>query len=126
MGARALLEAQSHGFANCVVCDMLGNVAELATANIFMAKDGVVFTPLPNGTFLNGITRQRVISLLRADGVTVIETTLRYRDFETADEIFSTGNYSKVMPVVRIDDRSLQPGPLYRHARELYWDFAHS
>ncbi|MFL6949427.1 MAG: branched-chain amino acid aminotransferase, partial [Xanthobacteraceae bacterium] len=123
--ARALLEAQSQGFANCVVCDMLGNVAELATANIFMAKDGVVFTPLPNGTFLNGITRQRVISLLRADGVMVMETTLRYRDFETADEIFSTGNYSKVMPVVRIDDRSLQPGPLYRRARELYWDFAH-
>jgi branched-chain amino acid aminotransferase len=124
--ARALLEAQAQGFGNCVVCDMLGNVAELATANIFMGKDGVVFTPVPNGTFLNGITRQRVISLLRADGVTVMETTLSYRDFETADEIFSTGNYSKVVPVVRIDDRSLQPGPLYRRARELYWDFAHS
>jgi branched-chain amino acid aminotransferase len=124
--ARALLEAQAQGFGNCVVCDMLGNVAELATANIFMGKDGVVFTPVPNGTFLNGITRQRVISLLRADGVTVMETTLSYRDFETADEIFSTGNYSKVVPVVRIDDRSLQPGPLYRRARALYWDFAHS
>ena len=124
--ARALIEAQSRGFANCVVCDMLGNVAELATANIFIAKDGVVFTPQPNGTFLNGITRQRVIALLRADGVTVAETTLRYQDLETADEIFSTGNYSKVMPIVRIDDRSLQPGPFYHRARELYWDFAHS
>ena len=49
---------------------------------------------------------------------------MRYEDFATADEIFSTGNYSKVMPVVRIDDRSLQPGPLYRKARELYWEFA--
>jgi branched-chain amino acid aminotransferase len=124
--ARALAEAQARGFANCVVCDMLGNVAELATANIFMAKDGVVFTPQPNGTFLNGLTRQRVIRLLREAGITVTETTLRYRDFETADEIFSTGNYSKVVPVVRIDDRSLQPGPLYRKARELYWEFAHS
>jgi branched-chain amino acid aminotransferase len=123
--ARALIEAQGRGFANCVVCDMLGNVAELATANIFMAKDGVVFTPLPNGTFLNGITRQRVIKLLREADIAVVETTLRYRDFETADEIFSTGNYAKVMPIVRIDDRSLQPGPLYRKARELYWDFAH-
>jgi branched-chain amino acid aminotransferase len=91
-----------------------------------MAKDGVVFTPQPNGTFLNGLTRQRVIRLLREAGITVTETTLRYRDFETADEIFSTGNYSKVVPVVRIDDRSLQPGPLYRKARELYWEFAHS
>ena len=53
---------------------MLGNVAELATANVFMAKDGVVFTPAPNGTFLNGITRQRVIKLLRAAGVTVVES----------------------------------------------------
>jgi branched-chain amino acid aminotransferase len=108
------------------VCDMLGNVAELATANVFMGRDGVVFTPLPNGTFLNGVTRQRVIKLLRQDGIEVVETTLRYQDFETADEIFSTGNYSKVVPVVRIDDRSLQPGPLYRRARELYWEFAHS
>jgi branched-chain amino acid aminotransferase len=123
--ARALIEAKGRGFANCVVCDMLGNVAELATANIFMGRDGVVFTPVPNGTFLNGITRQRVIRLLREADVTVVETTLRYRDFETADEIFSTGNYAKVMPIVRIDDRSLQPGPLYRKARELYWDFAH-
>jgi branched-chain amino acid aminotransferase len=105
---------------------MLGNVAELATANIFMGRDGVVFTPLPNGTFLNGLTRQRVIKLLREDGIEVIETTMRYQDFETADEIFSTGNYSKVVPVVRIDDRSLQPGPLYRRARELYWEFAHT
>jgi len=123
--ARALIEAQSRGFANCVVCDMLGNVAELATANVFIGKDGVVLTPAPNGTFLNGITRQRVIRLLREAGVTVMETTLRYRDLATADEIFSTGNYSKVMPVVRIDERSLQPGPLYRKARELYWAFAH-
>jgi branched-chain amino acid aminotransferase len=123
--ARALIEAEGRGFANCVVCDMLGNVAELATANIFMAKDGVVFTPVPNGTFLNGITRQRVIRLLREANVAVVETTLLYRDFETADEVFSTGNYAKVMPIVRIDDRSLQPGPLYRKARELYWDFAH-
>ena len=123
--ARALIEAQSRGFANCIVRDMLGNVAELATANVFLGRDGVVFTPEPNGTFLNGITRQRVIALLREAGTEVVETTLRYRDFETADEIFSTGNYSKVMPVVRIDERSLQPGPLYRKARELYWAYAH-
>src|SRR5947209_13070139 len=90
--ARALFEAHARGFDNAIVSDMLGNVAELATSNIFMAKDGVVFTPAPNGTFLAGITRQRVIGLLRASGVKVVERTLVYRDFETADEIFSTGN----------------------------------
>jgi branched-chain amino acid aminotransferase len=124
--ARTLFEAQARGFDNGVVCDLLGNVAELATSNIFMAKDGVVFTPAPNGTFLAGITRQRVIGLLRAAGVTVVEKTLTYGDFQTADEIFSSGNYSKVVPIGRIDDRVIQPGPLYTKARNLYWEFAHS
>src|SRR5450631_4625302 len=105
--ARCLFEAQARGFDNAVVCDLLGNVAELATSNIFMAKDGVVYTPVPNGTFLAGITRQRVISLLREAGVKVVEQTLSYADLEAADEIFSTGNYSKVVPVTRIGDRTL-------------------
>jgi branched-chain amino acid aminotransferase len=124
--ARAMIEARARGFDNCLTCDALGNVAELATANIFMAKDGIVFTPVANGTFLAGITRRRVMVLLRQSGATVIETTLRYSDFQSADEIFCTGNYSKVTPITRIDDRSLQPGPFYRTARELYWDFAHA
>ena len=124
--SRALIEAQARGFGNCLMLDMLGNVAEFGNSNVFMAKDGVVYTPVPNGTFLNGITRQRVVGLLRADGVTVIETTLRYDDFLRADEIFSSGNFAKVAPVIRIDDRSLQPGPLYHRARKLYWEFAHA
>jgi branched-chain amino acid aminotransferase len=67
-----------------------------------------------------------VIDLLRSDGVTVAEKTLKYRDFRDADEIFSSGNFAKVAPVIRIDDRSLQPGPFYSRARKLYWDFAHA
>jgi branched-chain amino acid aminotransferase len=124
--SRALFQAQARGFDNAVVCDVLGNVAELATSNIFMAKDGVVHTPIPNGTFLAGITRQRVIGLLRNAGVTVVEKVMAYQEFETADEIFSTGNYSKVVPITRIDGRSLPFGPIYTRARELYWSFAHS
>jgi branched-chain amino acid aminotransferase len=123
--ARAMLEAKTRGFDNCIVLDAAGNVAELANSNLFMAKDGVVFTPIPNGTFLAGITRMRTIKLLRADGVEVVETVLKYRDFETADEIFATGNASKQQPITRIGERALQPGPLYRKARELYWAFAH-
>lgn len=124
--ARALFEAHARGYDNAVVCDTLGNVAELATSNIFMGKDGVVYTPVANGTFLAGITRQRVIGLLRENGVKVIEKSLSYADFAGADEIFSSGNYSKVVPVTRIDDRKLEFGPLYKKARELYWAFAHS
>ena len=124
--ARALLEARARGFDNCLLFDMLGNVAELATANVFMARDGEILTPAANGSFLNGVTRQRVIKLFAADGVTVRETTLGYADFQTADEIFVVGNYGKVTTVKRIDDRELQPGPAFRRARQLYMDFAHS
>ena len=124
--ARALMEARTRGFDNCILFDMLGNVAELATANVFMAKDGVVMTPAANGSFLNGVTRKRVLNLLRGDGVAALEATLSYADFENADEIFVVGNYGKVTPVRRIDARDLQPGPMFRKSRELYWQFAHS
>lgn len=124
--ARALREARAKGYDNALVLDMLGAVAETTTSNIFMAKDGVVHTPVANGTFLNGITRQRMIKLLREAGVTVQESTLRIPDFETADEIFMSGNYAKCMPVLKFQDRSLQPGPFYRKAREAYWEFARS
>src|ERR1041384_6143228 len=123
---RALVQANGRGFDNCLLTDMLGNVAGVGTANIFFAKDGAGDTPAANGTFLSGITRYRTVKLMRDAGVAVVEGALRYSDFETAAEIFSTANYSKLMPIVRIDDRSLQPGPFYRKARKLYWDFAHS
>ncbi len=123
---RALVEAKRRGFDNAVLCDALGNVAELATANIWLGKDGCAHTPVPNGTFLNGVTKQRTQGLLQQSGIEVIERTLTWKDFLEADEVFSTGNYGKVMPITRVDGRELQPGPLYRKARELYWDWAHS
>ena len=123
---RAILEARSRGFDNALVRDMLGNVAETGTSNVFMAKDGIVFTPAPNRTFLNGITRQRVVALLRQAGVEVVEKALTVEDFLDADEMFSTGNYSKVVPITRMEERSLQPGPMQAKARKLYWEWAHA
>ena len=124
--ARALSRAREKGFDNALVLDMLGNVAELATSNIFMVKDGVCVTPAENGTFLAGITRRRIIELLRAANVRVEEATLRVADFLDADEIFQTGNYAKVMPITRLETRELQEGPVFRAARELYWEYAHA
>lgn len=124
--ARMLREVVGRGFQNAIVCDAIGNVAETATSNIFMAKDGVVMTPVPSGCFLNGITRQRTISLLREDGVEVVEKSLSLQDFMEADEIFTTGNAMKVMHVTQLEDRNLQYGRLSKRARELYWDYAAS
>lgn len=123
---RAILEAKMRGFDNALVLDMLGNVAETGTSNIFLAKDGQVFTPTANGTFLSGITRSRTMALLNEAGIKATEKTLSVREFLEADEIFSTGNHSKVVPITRIEDRSLQPGPIAKRARELYWAWAHS
>lgn len=124
--ARAVIDAQRRGFDNALVLDMLGNVAETGTSNIFMAKDGVIFTPVPNGTFLSGITRARAITLARDAGYDVVEKTLRVSDFMDADEIFSTGNHSKVVPVIGVEDRKLQAGPIATKLRQLYMDWAHA
>jgi branched-chain amino acid aminotransferase len=122
----ALAEAADRGFDNCLMRDALGNIAELGNANVFMVKDGVAYTPVPNGTFLSGITRARVIELLRADGVQVVEKALTHCHFMDADEIFSAGNFGKVSPFTRIEDREMQIGPVTSRARKLYWEFAHS
>ena len=121
---RMIRDAQSRGFNNAIVADALGNVAESATANIFMVKDGVVKTPIPNGTFLNGITRQRVIKLLREADYTVEECTLSFDNFDGADEVFLSGNISKITPVSKIEDREFAIGPVTEKARELYWKWA--
>lgn len=122
--ARCMQEAIQRGFDNAIVRDMNGNVAELATANIFIAKNGVAITPIPNGTFLNGITRQRVITLLRDAGTEVAERRVTVADVLDADEVFSTGNHAKVRAVIRVEDRDYQSGPIARQARDLYFDFA--
>jgi branched-chain amino acid aminotransferase len=123
--ARALREALGKGFDNAIVLDPSGNVAEFTTSNLFIVKGGVAITPIPNGTFLAGVTRARVMQLLRETGVPVQERVVRREDVLEADEVFSAGNYGKVLPVTRVEKRDLQPGPVYRRAREMYWEWAH-
>ena len=125
LAAMAAAEAKQRGFDNAVMRDPIGNVAEFTAQNIMLGKDGVVHTPVPNGTFLNGITRQRVITLLREAGVEVVERTIRVAELVDADEIFATGNHGKVVPCLRYEDHAFAAGPLARKARELYWAFAH-
>lgn len=122
--ARMLVEANRKGFGNALVQDAMGNVAETATANVWMVKDGEYFTPVANGTFLAGLTRKRVMGLLRAAGETVNEAVLTLDDFRGADEIFLTGNFAKVTAVKAFDDRSYAHGPATRKAREVYMEWA--
>lgn len=122
--ARAIREANAAGFDTAILLDPSSNVAEFATANLFIAKDGVAQTPVLNRTFLNGVTRRRVMQLLRDDGIPVVERTLTFDEVLNADEVFSTGNLDKVLPATRIDSRDFQPGPVGKRARALYFDWA--
>jgi branched-chain amino acid aminotransferase len=128
--ARMMAEARSKGFGNALVADAIGNVAETASANVFMVKDGEVFTPVPNGTFLAGITRERHMINMAADGLKVHEAVLSFDDFHAADEVFLSGNMMKVTPVTAFDDTKYEIGananPVTRRVREMYWDWAAS
>lgn len=122
--SRTLAEAGSKGFDTAVVLDAMGNVAEFATNNLFMVKDGAIRTPAANGCFLAGLTRRRVIELFAADGRRVEEAVVTLADLLAADEVFMTGNYSKILPVVRVADSHYQIGPAAARARDLYLAFA--
>ena len=119
-----LVEAKRKGFGNALVQDAMGNVAESATANVFIVKDGVVLTPIANGTFLAGITRARHMANLRAAGVEVREAVLTLDDVRAADEVFLSGNFGKVTPVTGFEDVTYAHGPMTKRIREIYMDWA--
>ncbi len=122
--ARMLVEAKRKGFGNALVQDAMGNVAESATANVFIVKDGVVLTPVANGTFLAGITRARHMANLRAAGVEVREAVLTLEDVRAADEVFLSGNFGKVTPVTGFEDVTYAHGPMTKRIRDIYMDWA--
>lgn len=124
--SRALADAARRGFGNAVMRDGDGHVVELASANLWIVRDGLALTPVWNRTFLNGITKQRVAKLLAERGVEVRETELSVEDVAGADEVFSTGNYGKVLPVTRFDDVEYGIGPVATAAREAYFAYARS
>jgi len=124
---RVMREAKERGYDNGVVLDSDGMVAEFATSNLFLVTpEGKVVTPVPNGTFLAGITRARVIALLLEAGVAVEERSVRPEELDSALEIFNTGNYGKVTPCVRYEGRTLAVGPMATLARDRYFTFTES
>ena len=83
---RALREAAQRGFDNAIIRDPFNNIAEFATANIWIAIDGVAITPVDNGTFLAGVTRKRVMELLEDSDVQVQQQTMSWDDVMNADD----------------------------------------
>jgi branched-chain amino acid aminotransferase len=119
----AKIEANNAGVEEAVMLNAEGFVAECTADNLFIIKNGEVFTPPLSAGALYGITRQTVIELAQASGLKVSEPNLTRYDLFNADECFLTGTGAEIMPVVKIDGRVIgtgRPGKLTRELVEKY------
>ncbi len=100
-----------------------GEVAECTGDNVFLVRNGGLLTPPNDAGILEGITRKAVIELARQDGIDVRETSLTKHDVYIADECFLTGTAAEVVPVVKVDSRTIgdgTPGPVTRRLIEQF------
>jgi branched-chain amino acid aminotransferase len=98
-------------------------VAECTGDNLFLVKHGLLRTPPLNAGILEGITRNALIELAESAGITVEQIPLTRHDVYSADEMFLTGTGAEVIPVIRVDGRTIgpgKPGPITRQLRERY------
>ena len=123
----ALDEAMSKGYDEALLLDSKGNVAEGSGENIFVIKDGVIYTPTLVAS-LNGITRNTIITLAKEQGYDVVETTMKIEELYDADEVFFTGSAAEVTPIREIDDNTIgngSRGPITEKLQTMYFDLVH-
>jgi len=111
--------AEAKGCSDALFMDYRGYVAEATGANIFFVKDGEVHTPLPD-CFLNGLTRQTVIGMLKEKGLTVHERHIMPEELEGFEQCWLTGTAAEVTPVGQIGDYTFEVGALTREISEDY------
>ncbi len=111
--------AEAKGCSDALMMDYRGYVAEATGANVFFVKDGAVHTPKPD-CFLNGITRQTVIDLLKEKNIEVIERHIEPSEMEGFEQCWLTGTAAEVTPVGKIGDFTFEVGALTRDIAETY------
>ena len=111
--------AEAKGCSDSLMLDYRGYVAEATGANIFFVKNNKVYTPTPD-CFLNGITRQTVINLLKKNGIEVVEKHIRLEELESFEQCWLTGTAAEVTPVGQIDTFRFEVGQLARHMSSEY------
>ncbi|HXS05511.1 MAG TPA: branched-chain amino acid aminotransferase [Rhizomicrobium sp.] len=114
-------EAESKGYADALMLDYRGYVAEATGANIFFVKDGSLHTPTPD-CFLNGLTRQSVIAIAKERQVPVIERHIKPEEMSEFSECFLTGSAAEVTPVSEIGTYRFKPGKLTEMLMNAYAD----
>jgi branched-chain amino acid aminotransferase len=112
-------EAERKGYSDALMFDYRGYVAEATGANVFFVKDGEIHTPKPD-CFLNGITRQSVIQMLRDRQITVHERHIMPEEMESFEQCFVTGTAAEVTPVAEIGPYRFEVGQLVRDTVEQY------
>jgi branched-chain amino acid aminotransferase len=111
----AKIEGLQAGCQEALMLNHLGHVAECTADNIFLVRGGKVFTPPIDAGILEGITREAVIELARESKIALAEITLTRHDVYTADEVFLTGSGAEIIPVIKVDNRTIgdgKPGPI--------------
>jgi len=114
-------EAEAKGYADALMFDYRGYVAEATGANVFFVQDGVLHTPTPD-CFLNGLTRQSVIAIAKARGVKVVERHIQPEELTGFTECFLTGSAAEVTPVSEIGPYRFKPGALTETLMNAYAD----
>lgn len=121
-------DARRSGFDEALLLNESGRVAEGATCNLFMVRDGVLITPPATENVLEGITRASILELAERElGVPVRERPIGRSELYVCDELFLTGTAVGIAPVVRVDHRPVKDGDLgavTRHLRQLYTEAA--
>ena len=123
----AKIEGLQAGCIEALMLNHKGEVAECTGDNIFLVRDGVLYTPPLDAGILAGITRQAVIELAEAAGIEVRQLPLTKHDVYVADECFLTGTAAEVIPVVKVDSRTIgsgKPGPLTLDLKKRFHELA--
>ncbi|MEO0895816.1 MAG: aminotransferase class IV [Bacteroidota bacterium] len=117
----AKVEANLAGVDDALMLDLNGFVAETNATNVFMIKKGVLHTPLPHAC-LPGITRRLVMEIARDNRIPLEERNISVSEFQTADEVFTTGTMGELSPVLEIDGRKIgnEAGPLTQKIQALF------
>lgn len=118
-------EAQLGGYEEAILLDQEGYVAEASGENVFVVKNGVVYTPATGSSILKGITRDSIIEILKEQKIEVREGRLTRDEAYIADEIFLCGTAAEITPIRELDHRVIgegRPGPITQKVQEIYFD----
>jgi branched-chain amino acid aminotransferase len=119
----AKVEVTNAGYDEAVMLDADGRVCEGSGENLFLVRDGVLYTPFPTDGVLEGITRDTVLKIAADEGIEARERTLARSDLVIADELFFTGTAAEIVPIREVDDHAIgEPGPVTRRIQQRYRD----